>query len=309
MHTLPLPLPALPAAGIPKWPYWYPQGDDGSMVNVSDPYAANWTGFLRPLLDAACEGASLDCELVFFKELTERIPLVQNVRIALWLLFVRQARRSHGAVPGVVSPRRAQPGPTAPRCSMLPPPPLQGEVDFIIDTLSATDERAQQVDFVSPGFFSAGVSLYTTPVSPLPPAITFEPCAGSGPPPSALTCRAAAAALAPNLGGRLQHPCCTQLPVPCALPCWCCHRSRLRCWKRQGAGRGWPTSPSAFQVGGITRRHGQQCTAPAQPCTAASLHTGPWRGGPGTWLPALSSVHSPCACPAAVQRGTMPQRR
>lgn len=36
-------------------------------------------------------------------------------------------------------------------------------MDFIVDTLSATDDRAQLVDFVYPGFYSAGVSLYTSP--------------------------------------------------------------------------------------------------------------------------------------------------
>jgi ABC-type amino acid transport substrate-binding protein len=110
-------------SAVPKWPYWYPVAEDGSVQqpsdaagNLSDPSAANWTGFLRPILDSVCEAAALDCELVFYSELTDRIPLLQN-----------------------------------------------GSVDFILDTLSATDERAQLVDFVYPGFYSAGVSLYTTP--------------------------------------------------------------------------------------------------------------------------------------------------
>lgn len=71
---------------VPKWPYWYPVADDGSLMeasDLSDPSAANWTGFLRPILDSVCEAAALECELVFYTELTDRIPLLQNV--STWL--------------------------------------------------------------------------------------------------------------------------------------------------------------------------------------------------------------------------------
>ncbi|KAI7845482.1 hypothetical protein COHA_001030 [Chlorella ohadii] len=111
-------------SAVPKFPYWYPVAEDGSVQQPSDaaasaltdPSAANWTGYLHSILESICETAALNCQLVFYTELTDRIPLLQN-----------------------------------------------GSVDFIVDTLSATDDRAQLVDFVYPGFYSAGVSLYTSP--------------------------------------------------------------------------------------------------------------------------------------------------
>ncbi|EFN51229.1 hypothetical protein CHLNCDRAFT_59287 [Chlorella variabilis] len=56
-------------------------------------------------------------------------------------------------------------------CEIAPVPALKdmipwvqnGTVDFIIHTLSLTEERAKLVDFVHPAFYSAGVALYTTP--------------------------------------------------------------------------------------------------------------------------------------------------
>lgn len=41
---------------------------------------------------------------------------------------------------------------------------MQGTADFALHVLSATQERAQEVDFVRPFFYSSGVALYTFPV-------------------------------------------------------------------------------------------------------------------------------------------------
>lgn len=43
------------------------------------------------------------------------------------------------------------------------PSVLNGTVDFVVSTLSATAERATVVDFSKPGFYSAGATLYTSP--------------------------------------------------------------------------------------------------------------------------------------------------
>lgn len=154
-----------------KWPYWWPQAADGSVQqlwdadggSLSDPSAANWTGFLRPILDAVCEAAALDCELVFYTELTDRIPLLQNVRrqgsSSFWRTrHVVWAVRSAHLRSSVTKHAPSRPSCPLSLCNRPCHGCVQGSVDFIVDTLSATNERAQLVDFVHPGFYSAGGS-------------------------------------------------------------------------------------------------------------------------------------------------------
>lgn len=65
-----------PAAANTRFPYWGPPEGDAD----GGPGPSNWTGYLRPILDHICGPEyGLECELVFFTDLPDRIAMLQNV--------------------------------------------------------------------------------------------------------------------------------------------------------------------------------------------------------------------------------------